>query len=94
MLSMPGVSAGRRWGCQMSCKQAGSAADVESRPALSARRKKRRGDERSGGQWGVLEKSLLAGVNLGGSPKEVSLVLSLEGWGEEWRWDGRRSGGS
>lgn len=41
---------------------------------------------------GVLEKSLLAGVNTGGFLKEVSFVLNFEGWTEKWRVDRRRGG--
>lgn len=42
---------------------------------------------------GVLEKSLLDGMNPGGSLKEVSFVLSLEGWAKTWRLDGSRRKG-
>lgn len=41
---------------------------------------------------GVLEKSLLAGVNTGGFLKEVSFVLNFEGWAEKGRLEGRRGG--
>lgn len=41
---------------------------------------------------GVLEKSLLAGVNTGGFLKEVSFVLNFEGWAEKWRLDRTREG--
>lgn len=41
---------------------------------------------------GVLEKSLLTGVNTGGFLKEVSFVLNFEGWAEKWRLARRRGG--